>query len=509
MKKRYLALLLASVLLFSGCTPDTHTGDSQEPVACETHVDDNDDNLCDKCGLSVLVYVDFYTINDLHGKIVDGESQPGVDELTTYLKNAKMRDDYVILLSAGDMWQGSAESNMTKGNLTTEWMNELDFAAMTLGNHEYDWGEEYIEANAELAEFPFLAINIYDKETNALVDYCQPSVVVEAGDLQIGIIGAIGDCYSSISADKVGGLYFKVGNELTELVKAESQRLRSEGVDCIVYVIHDGYGESKSNDAIPSSQIKSYYDVELSNGYVDLVFEGHTHQKYILQDEYGVYHLQHKGDNSGGISHVELAINSVNNHVKVNAARLVETSSYENLADDAIVEELLEKYKDQIAPAYEVLGTNRVYRKGDYLRQIVADLYYQAGMEKWGSEYDIALGGGFISVRNPYNLEAGDVEYSQLQSLFPFDNELVLCSVKGSDLLSRFFNSNNSNYFISYGEYGAALKNNIDPNGTYYIVTDTYSSLYAPNRLTEVARYDGGVYARDLLAEYVKNGGLE
>ena len=189
--------------------------------------------------MSVLVYVDFYSVNDLHGKVADGESHPGVDELTTYLKNAKLRDDYMFVISAGDMWQGSAESNLTKGNLTTEWMNEMNFVGMTLGNHEYDWGEEYIKANAELAEFPFLAINIYNRDTDALVEYCQPSVMVEAGELQIGIIGAMGDCYSSIASERVQDVYFKGGNDLTNLVKAESERLRKEGADCIVYVIHD------------------------------------------------------------------------------------------------------------------------------------------------------------------------------------------------------------------------------------------------------------------------------
>lgn len=509
MKKKLWLLLLLVTLLFAGCSPNGDANDFNEVILCEAHVDDDVDNLCDACGLSVLVYVDFYVVNDLHGKLADGQNHPGVDELTTYLKNARVRDDYTIVLSAGDMWQGSAESNLTQGRIMTEWMNEVDFAAMTIGNHEYDWGEEYVEANALLAEFPFLAINIYNRETKELVDYCQPSVMVDAGDLQIGIIGAIGDCYSSISSDKVEDVYFKVGNELTELVKAESERLRKEGADCIVYVLHDGYGQSKSNAAIPSSQMRSYYDVELSNGYVDLVFEGHTHQTYILQDEYGVYHMQHKGDNSGGISHVEVGINAVNSDVKVNVARLVETASYESLTSDPVVEDLLEKYKEQIEPAYEVLGYNGAYRSGDWMRQIVANLYYDAGVKRWGDEYDIVLGGGFISVRNPYKLQAGDVTYSQLQSLFPFDNELVLCSIKGSDLMSRFFNSNNDNYFIDYDDYGMSVKNNIDPNGIYYVVTDTYSSLYAPNRLTEVERYDAGVYARDLLAEYIKNGGLE
>ena len=84
----------------------------------------------------MIVRIDLYNINDLHGKFNDGENHPGVDELTTYLKNARNTDDYVVLLSAGDMWQGQAESNMTKGKIITDWMNALDFAAMAIGNHE-------------------------------------------------------------------------------------------------------------------------------------------------------------------------------------------------------------------------------------------------------------------------------------------------------------------------------------------------------------------------------------
>ena len=93
--------------------------------------------------------------------------------------------------------------------------------------------------------------------------------------------------------------------------------------------------------------------------------------------------------------------------------------------------------------------------------------------------------------------------------LLPFDNQIVLCSIKGRDLKSKFFETNNSNYYISYGEYGTTVRQNIDPDATYYIVTDTYTSQYGPNRLTEVARYDETTFARDLLAEYVKAGGLK
>lgn len=510
MKKGAIACVLGLTLLFSGCRylPFSELfGSSSEETACSAHVDGDDDGVCDECLASVTVTFDFFALNDLHGKFDDTDSQPGVDELSTYLKRARAQNENTILLSSGDMWQGSAESNLTKGLLLTEWMNEMEFVSMTLGNHEYDWGEEYVEANLEKAEFPFLAINVYERATNARAEYCRPSVTVEKNGVKIGVIGAIGDCYSSISSDKVQDVYFKTGSALTQLVKEEAQRLRAEGADYIVYSLHDGLGQSYSHTTnIPDNRL-NYYDVGLSEGYVDLVFEGHTHQRYVFCDSKGVYHLQNGGDNDG-VSHAEVTINFVNDTSVVNEAEFVPTDAYDELPDDPIVDELLEKYKEQISQAEKVLGRNARYRSGNELRQLIAELYYEAGLEKWGEKYALVLGGGFISVRSPYKLYAGQVVYGDLQSLFPFDNELVLCSIKGSYLRSKFFETTNSNYFIAYGEYGEEVKKNIDPNATYYLVTDSYTSSYAPNRLTEIERYDGETFARDLLAAYIEAGGL-
>ncbi len=524
---KYAAVLflLALSLLLSACTwmpsvDDTLIGGSEtssqeSPSTGEIgradpsipHTDADDDGLCDDCLLSVVVNIDFFTINDLHGKICDSDSQPGVDELTGYLKNAYATEEAVILLSSGDMWQGSSESNLTKGMLMTEWMNELDFVAMTIGNHEFDWGESYMAQNAELATFPLLAINIFDRETDEPVEYCQSSVMVERGGVQIGIIGAIGDCYSSISGEMSGGVYFKVGRELTELVKAESTRLREAGADFIVYSLHDGYGDSRHGGILTDSQMSSYYDASLSNGYVDLVFEAHTHQRYALEDSEGVYHLQNGGENRG-IAHVEVNVNFANGKSRVETSEIISSSTYETSTPDPIVQQLMEKYKDQVSQGTEILGQNAKRRSGDELRNLVAELYYRTGEAAFGGEYDIVLGGGFISVRNPYELAAGDVSYSDLQSLFPFDNTLVLCSIRGSDLKRRFVETDNSNYFNYYGAYGQSVIGNIDPDGTYYVVVDTYTSTYAPNRLTEIERYEEGVYARDLLADYIRKGGF-
>lgn len=468
-----------------------------EYVKC-SHIDLNEDRICDYCSADLGelpqedINVEIYSINDLHGKFLDDDTQPGVDNLTTYLKEQRESTDNFILLSAGDMWQGTAESSLTRGELMTDWMNELDFDAMAIGNHEFDWGSSYIESNAALAEFPFLAINIYDVETNERVEYCDASIVIECDGMQVGVIGAIGDCYSSISSYMAQDVYFKTGNDLTNLVKQESNRLRYEGVDFIIYLIHDSYKSEGS------------YDMELSRGdYVDLVFEGHSHSRYVYKDSYNVYHLQAGAENEA-ISHVSLTFETDGDITL--SADSVQNYKYDDYKEDPIVDNLMQKYEDVVGDPYRVIGVNDQTRDDAVVEQIVAMLYYNFGIEQWGDEYDIALGGGFLKTRKPYDLPAGDIDYAVVFSLFPFDNEVSLCSIKGKDLRTRFIENNSSDYYIFYDARSESYVENLDDNATYYIIVDSYTSQYAPNKLTVIATTT--VYARDLLADYIASGAL-
>lgn len=482
---------------------DSSSGDKENDCV---HIDNNDDEVCDSCKKSVVVTVDFFAINDLHGKFDDTYDNIGVDEMSTYLKNARTENANTVILSSGDMWQGSAESNFTKGKVITEWMNEMDFAAMTLGNHEFDWGTSYIESNAELAQFPLLAINVFDVETDKRVEYCDASVMLELDGVKIGLIGAIGDCYSDIAAGQADDVYFKVGNELTALVKAESERLRADGADMIVYSIHDA---RQSNG--------SYYNSSLSNGYVDLVFEGHSHTYVREQDSYGVWHLQAYGDNSEGISHATVKVNTVKDEVVTDTAEIVYHASYESLTDDPIVDEVLERYADELVKVNEVLGENDSYRDSDDLANFAAEAMYFAGEKRWGEDPKyagkIVLGGGFLNVRSPYYLPKKTVTYGDLYPLFTFDNPIVLCKVTGARLTRQFLETTNSRYYMYYGEYGEWVKENVVASETYYVVVDTYCANFnfsGMGFMEIVEYYDEAhsVFVRDILADFVKDGGM-
>lgn len=494
MKKLFLLLIV--LLLLCGCGNNGHKKEPGTQIPQPAGTENS----------TALVTFDVYAINDLHGKFTDTAAQPGVDELSTYLRQAQQTEN-AILLSTGDMWQGTSESNLTGGLIITEWLNALDCTAMTIGGHEYDWGEDQIRQNDNLAVFPFLGINVYSRQTNKQVDYCQSSLMVDIQGAQIGIIGAIGDCYGSIASENTQGIYFITGDALTALVKAEAKKLRSEGADFIIYAIHDGYDRNSDGTKPLAVENLSYYDTALSDGYVDLVFEADSHYTYVLQDQHGVYHLQ-AGGNNNGISHAKVMLDMERGDSFVFVAELIPNSKYSFLEDDPIVGQLLDKYAQQIAPATKILGINGRYRSGSNICQLVADLYCRKGVEKWGQAYDIVLGGGYISCRSPGYLPTGEVTYSQLQSLLPFDNVITLCSIKGQDLLDKFLETDHHAYYITTTAYGESIRSSIDPDATYYVVTDSYSANYSYNHMTVIESYDASTFARDLLADYIKEGNL-
>lgn len=446
--------------------------------------------------------IDIYASNDTHGNVIDSDNGLGIAKVGTYLKERKSDNANTIILSSGDMWQGTAESSLTYGNLMTDWMNEIGYASLTYGNHEFDWGTSYIEANAAIADFPFLGINIYDDETGARWANASPSLCLDYGGLTVGIIGAVGDCYSSISSSLVQGLSFKTGDDLTSLVKAEATRLKEEeGADVIIYSLHDGYGSAASG-SLSDSAISSYYDVSLSDGYVDLVFEGHTHQKTIYTDSKGVYHLQ-AGANHAYLSHARLTYDFVSGQLSVDKAEAISLQSLTSLEEDADSLSIIAKYDDILGGIHDKLGTNSSKRTSTYLADLVSKLYLQAGLSKWDDDYDIVLGGGYIKARSPYNLYQGDVTYADLFTLFPFNNDIVLCTATGERISAM---STAKNYHITQSEYGESLS--LDSDTRYYIITDTYSLDYAPNGFIYVDTYEAGTYARDLLKDYATSGGF-
>jgi hypothetical protein len=237
--------------------------------------------------------IDFYSFNDVHGAAefaydtTARKYQLGINRFSTYLQGVtRANPEGSVILSSGDMWQGSADSNITHGELMTNWMNIAGFESMAIGNHEFDWGLSSIASNENLANFPFLGINIVDKN-GSRPSWANPSKVIYRSGYKIGIIGAIGKLETSIAVTSLAGTTFR--SDYASLVHDEADRLRAEGCSLVVLSIHNGGSGDPITDGFDTTNCHN----------IDAVFEGHTHTRYSGLDSYGIPHVQDYANGSG------------------------------------------------------------------------------------------------------------------------------------------------------------------------------------------------------------------
>ena len=186
-------------------------------------------------------------INDVHGEILPAENSGGLTTFSGYVqavRAARANDGgAVLVIDAGDMWQGTLESNLVEGESVMAAYNAMQFTAATVGNHEFDFGpigENSVPVNADddprgalkqrisEAEFPVLSANIVNSATGELVEWenLSPSVMVEAAGIKVGIVGLI-----TANALAVTATSNTVGLEIAPLADAivrEASQLRED-----------------------------------------------------------------------------------------------------------------------------------------------------------------------------------------------------------------------------------------------------------------------------------------
>jgi 2',3'-cyclic-nucleotide 2'-phosphodiesterase (5'-nucleotidase family) len=397
--------------------------------------------------LSPIVTIDLYNLNDFHGAVEHNPSNKelGINRLAGYFKTQLARNPNSVFLSSGDMWQGSADSNITRGRLVVDAMNQMGFSAMAIGNHEFDWTDEYLFLNQTRSDFPLLGINILDKETNQRAAFADASIMIERSGIQIGIIGTIGATLESTILTSAVAPYDFV--PYTNLVKDESQRLKNLGADLIVLLNHDGTVES---GVMP---------------YVDAVFNGHTHRREVFHvGGKPVYQGQAYGQ---AISHVQFVFNTANmipsfiqNQSGVYTYESLSSSNQfpqedvemKALYDTYLLDEINEVKNEVIGEADEALtrqqlgqfAVDEMLRFAQTLKEDVVASFHNSG-----------------GVRA--TIDAGEVTYGELYKAFPFDNELMIVEVTGTQLL----------WWLSAGLYQKTIPNltPVDENQSYWIIS--------------------------------------
>lgn len=424
--------------------------------------------------------ISFYTINDTHGAVMMDESnyQAGIERLSTYLYDESAANpDGNVILSSGDMWQGSADSNLTSGEIMVNWMNLIGYESMAIGNHEFDWGVDAILENSFKADFPFLGINIADTN-NQRPDWAKPSVIIERFGAKIGIIGAIGNLESSIAVSSLGG--YQLLDNYAELVYEEAERLKTdEDCDLVVVSIH--------NDDL--------FVTDEAAEYIDAVFGGHTHSFFGNVDSNGIPHVQCYS-NGSNIWRVDFKEDADGNWY---------FDEYSNMPLDSLLRlepheettQLIDYYGSLIDDIKnEVVGHNDEYLSRGALADLASEsLYRYYKRENWGTNL---VGAATNTGCARSELAAGVVKYGDLYQALPFDNDNVLVQIPGYYLRELAHDS----YLSTYLDIA---ENQIDDNANYEMIIISYVFEKAPYNLymEEISR-DSVVRLRDIVAEYFR-----
>ncbi|MFA5485877.1 MAG: bifunctional UDP-sugar hydrolase/5'-nucleotidase [Bacilli bacterium] len=473
--KKLTFLLILSTLVISGCT-------KKPGKLYEAYDDSKYSAVVDDEGFTLI---DFYGLNDYHGAIVRSEedNMPGLSAINSFLNKRRSENPGgTVLIANGDMWQGSAESNMSKGKIVNESLNYMGFAALTLGNHEFDWGVDLIKSNKETSNFPYLGANIIIEETKETPDYIDPSPLIERDGVKIGIIGAMGsDLINTIQASHVEGLKFDI---MTEYVKSEAARLRGLGADLIFLGAHDtwvGASLSPDREALVNEKI------------VDLVFTGHQH--YLDEKEVnGVPILQTRG-RGRDIMHARLGFNKETKEVKVANYEVVRSLIDLELEEDATTNKIVDYYVKK----FKINETkNEVVGKlinEDMSRSMVAKFV----VEVMTKSYDDAVGslhninGGIRA-----ELKVGNITYGDIYSAFPFDNEIYLITLSGRRLKALMEGGGNFAYYftIAYAD--------VADFDDYKVVTTNFVYELNGSPVTGLDYENMFTYPRDLVATYLR-----
>jgi len=171
----------------------------------------------------------------------------------------KLNGQNVLLLNGGDNFQGSLFYTTYKGKAEAEFLNQMKFDAMTVGNHEFDDGEDALAPFLDVIQFPVLSANVKASAASKVGDRIKPSIVLDVGGQKIGIIGAVTTDTPEIASP---GPNITIEDDIATIT-AEVKKLEAEGVNKIIALTHVGYPRDKELIAkIPG---------------VDVVVGGHSH----------------------------------------------------------------------------------------------------------------------------------------------------------------------------------------------------------------------------------------
>lgn len=412
-----------------------------------------------------------FETSDIHGYILDTtKGNPETFEYRLpYIANkvneariSKAYDD-VLLLDGGDIYQGTPVSNLTHGATMRAAFDAMDYDAVALGNHEFDWNVELYATDPDGtmpaystgsftgdSDIPVLASDLYYAKTGKRTEFTKDYVIVEKAGKRIALIGYIPDYHMSIMPSKISE--YTINESLSKLSKLIKKVNKTEKPDVTIVMAHE-------NPIIVANA--------LDHDDVDLVTGGHTHEGIYGIAESGIPYIQAEKYAQGYASAVIILDDegnvSIEKKTHTNITSKPEKLYYSenntsnvNDLDGTVLQIALESWEDISDSMSEVLGyiDTPILKKG-----VVSDNGSTSGgnwitglmlrkMKDYGAVAAFYNMGG---IRTSFEIPEGEttrnITVGDIYAINPFNNFWLLYELNGAELAQQLKNGFiNKNY---------------------------------------------------------------
>ena len=395
-------------------------------------------------------------INDLHSRIqpinrfdstcpaeddAAGECFGGVARIASAVDGLRgplvAAGENVIVLDAGDQYQGSLFFTTYRGAAAGEFMEAIGFDAMALGNHEFNNGPEGLLPLLDTVSFPVLSGNLDVTADPALGGRVQDHVVLDVNGMQVGIIAALTRDTQEISSPGPSVIF----QDEIDALQADVDALTAQGVDKIIALTHVG---------LPA-------DIRIAEAVtgIDVIVGGHSHS-YLSQNDPrrdGPYPLWISNPTgalvpivqayaySKYLGHLEVTFDDAGNVVYAEGNTMLLDAS---VTPDATIAARVADLAGPIETAMaEIVGETTSFIEGDRavcrvtecaMGNLVADAMLDRVRDQ-GIQIAIANGGGLRA-----SIDAGEVTMGEVFTVLPFQNTLATFQLTGADVLAALEN---------------------------------------------------------------------
>lgn len=360
--------------------------------------------------------INVFHTSDVHGfyfpRNIEGKNIGGYATLANYL--AQQKTPY-LLLDSGDFTSGTAEAKSTKGALSVQFMNKLNYNAITIGNHENDFKEEAMLKNIESMEADVLAANMYDNQLKSLPKNVKAFKVYMVNGKKIAVIGIAKDPNPNSKRIKTSGDRKAVKKALYEVQK--------QNPDATILIIHNSVADDKHESSKSPAQI-----VKGLEG-INLVLGGHAHK--IVQNKVidGVVFVE-SGTELRAVSKIALDFNDKTGKLENIKSELIEMDT-DKIGQEPYIKEFAEANRNKELDTAISNANEKIAKENPNKRKAIdsplGNLFADIIKQQTGAEIAMQNTGG---VR--VDMAKGPVNKRLVFEIFPFPNKIMILKVNGN-----------------------------------------------------------------------------